>query len=157
MLKKLLFFSIISFVQAYAHVPAVTIFVHGSQNSTKYLPRDIWQCQKGLHQVGDLPDSSCFLKDAKLLQQCDENKFPLEHYYTFGWLGKVDFKVREQAGKQLFDDLQQLLQQYKSQYGVYPTVCLITHSHGGNVALNMLKHFPILAEEIICLELIMLA
>lgn len=137
--------------------PSITIYIHGSQNATKLLSKDIWYCQKGLHHINELPDSSLFLKDAQLLQQADSNRFNLEQYYTFGWSGKVNFNVRRDAGNKLYHELKELLQSYYQKYKTYPVVRIITHSHGGNVALCMVEQLPFFEEQAIELELILLA
>lgn len=137
--------------------PSITIYVHGSQNATKLLSKDIWYCQQGLHHINELPESSLFVQDARLLQQGDKDRFNMEHYYTFGWSGKVNFQVRQDAGKELYLTLKKLLQTYFEQYGSYATVRIITHSHGGNVALHMVEQLPFFENHKIELELVMLA
>lgn len=155
-MNKLLIFLLFFTYNLYS-VPSITIFVHGSQNATKWLSKDIWYCQQGLHHINELPNSSCFVQDAKILAQKDPQLFNLEHYYTFGWPGFVNFTVRKQAGEQLYYALQALVQKYKKEYGVNPVVRMITHSHGGNIALNMLNHFPLNKGVSVELDLIILA
>lgn len=138
-------------------LPSITIYVHGSQNATKLLPKDIWYCGQGLHHISKLPKASLFVQDALLLQKGNSNLFDFEHYYTFGWSGKVNFDVRKKAGYDLFEAVQSLLMKYADQYGHYPTVRIITNSHGGNIALHMVEHLPFFKGEKIALELIMLA
>lgn len=157
MINRIVAFCFLFISSVYASVPTVTIFVHGSQNMTKLLPSNIWYCKKGLHHISDLPDDSCFVKDAILLQQADCNFFSVEHYYTFGWSGKISFTLREIAGQELFNDLQKLLEKYKADYKIYPKIRFVTHSHGGNVVLNMLNLFPVVNDGIVNLEVVMLA
>lgn len=138
-------------------IPSITVYVHGSQNATKLLSKDIWYCQQGLHHVDELPSTSLFVQDAQLLQQGDSLLFNRAHYYTFGWSGKVNFAVREKAGRDLYDAIKILLHKYHQQYGTYPVVRIITHSHGGNIVLNMVKELPFFAGNTVELELILLA
>lgn len=138
-------------------VPSITIYVHGSQNATKLLSKDIWYCQSGLHHVNELPKASLFWQDAQLLEQGNPLLFNANHYYTFGWSGKVKFSVREKAGKDLYDAVKKLLKTYYCQHGAYPAVRIITHSHGGNIVLNMVKELPFFDKCKIHLELIFLA
>lgn len=158
-MKKIFFSFLLLTVQIVAQsVPSVTIYVHGTQQvGSQLLPKDVWYCQKGLHHISELPDSSMLVKDAKLLQQGDALLFDVEHYYTFGWSGKLSFKAREKAGKDLYEDMQKLLKKYKKKYKVYPTIRLLTFSHGGNVALNMVKYLPFIKGERIPLDLILVA
>lgn len=138
-------------------VPSITVYIHGSQNATKFLSKDIWHCQKGLHHINELPKSSLFVQDAQLLQQGNPLLFNVEHYYTFGWSGKIKFSVRQEAGHDLFNAIKGLLKRYYQEHGAYPVVRIITHSHGGNIALNMAKDLPFFNDCKIELELILLA
>ena len=60
----------------------------------------------------------------------------INHYYTFGWSGLLSAQARLAAagelGKALTDEYRALVTQ-----GITPTIRIITHSHGGNVALNL--------------------
>ncbi|HJM68555.1 MAG TPA: hypothetical protein QGF02_01285 [Candidatus Babeliales bacterium] len=56
-------------------------------------------------------------------------------YYTFGWLGGLDKKGRELAATELHQHIARLSE-------IYDHNCdftLICHSHGGNVALNLVQ------------------
>lgn len=138
-------------------VPSITVYVHGSQNATKFLSKDIWHCQKGLHHINELPKTSLFVQDAQLLQKGNPLLFNQEHYYTFGWSGKINFSVRKEAGQDLYHAIKILLKKYHQEHGAYPVVRIITHSHGGNIALNMVKELPFFENCKIKLELILLA
>lgn len=138
-------------------VPSITVYIHGSQNATKLLSKDIWYCQKGLHHINELPKTSLFVQDAQLLQQGNPLLFSAEHYYTFGWSGKIKFSVRQEAGQDLYNAIKKLLRSYYEEYGAYPVVRIVTHSHGGNIALNMAQHLPFFENCKIELELILLA
>jgi len=138
--------------------PKITIYVHGTQQfGSKLLSKDIWYCKKGLHHIRSLSDSSMMVKDAKLLHEQAPDIFDIEHYYTFGWSGKLSFMQREEAGKALYQEICCLLKNYKSIYGQYPAVQVMTFSHGGNVALNMINELPFLKGEHIDLDLILIA
>lgn len=138
-------------------VPSITVYVHGSQNATKLLSKDIWYCKKGLHHINELPKSSLFVQDAELLQKGNPLLFNQDHYYTYGWSGKINFSVRKEAGQELYHALKTLLEKYYQEHGAYPVVRIITNSHGGNVALNMAQQLPFFENSKIELELILLA
>src|SRR5689334_14348299 len=106
MKKYLLIFTLALECGLMAKVPYITVYIHGSQNSTKFLSKDIWYCPKGLHSISKLPDSSCLKKDAQILCKNNSQLFDIDHYYTFGWSGKISFKKREIAGHDLFIELQ---------------------------------------------------
>ena len=118
---------------------------------------NIWYCQKGLHHISKLPAESLFVKDALLLQHGNNAMFDMSHYYTFGWSGKINFAVRQKAGHELYEAIKDVLKKYYEQFGVYPVVRMITHSHGGNIALNMVQELPFFEGGKVELELIMLA
>ncbi|MFA5998799.1 MAG: hypothetical protein WC747_02185 [Candidatus Babeliales bacterium] len=142
--------------------PRVTIYVHGTTTKLglKFLSKfckEVSFGRQGVHHIDQLPECALLRKDAALLQQKDPERFDIEHFYTFGWSGQLSFKAREIAGKQLFGDLLALLKDYKNKYGVCPQIRIMTFSHGGNVALNMVKSLPFFPCESVYLELIIVA
>ena len=152
------FFLLCAFVNIFTkQAPVVTIYVHGTQHISKILPKDVWYCPKGLCHISESSDECMVTKDAKILQERDKELFNLEHYYTFGWSGKLSFKDREHAGRKLYEEVQKLLKTYKKRYGAYPRVRVVTFSHGGNVALNMVKNLPFIGNHKVDLELVLIA
>lgn len=157
----------------------VNVYVHGTQQfGSKMLPEDIWYCQQGLHHISHLPDDSMMVKDAQLMHDYEQVsnacflrnvpahtlsrgqttlEFDIDHYYTYGWSGELSFDAREQAGKALYQELTLLLQKYKQEHAAYPKLRIITFSHGGNVALNMVKNLPFIGGKKVELELVLIA
>lgn len=130
----------------------VTVWVHGTRGIS-FLPLGIMPsalalehafCYSppGLHAASTIDTSLYQRKNVALLAQVDGEQFPFEHSYLFGWSGKVNFDTRREAGKQLFDSLNALTKDYKERYGCAPLITIITHSHGGNVVLNMARDLP---------------
>ncbi len=73
-----------------------------------------------------------------------------EEYATFGWSGLLSQKARREAGMQLYKSLETYRERIVREQGVEPLIRIITHSHGGNVALwiaqaelEMQKHLSI--------------
>lgn len=160
----ILFVMILASGQSYAAVNPmwVTIYVHGTTTAVglKFLGKfckDVSFGAPGIHHVNCLPDNALLHQDIELLQQRDPIRFCSEHFYTFGWSGKLNFAARAHDGKILYKELIKLLEHYKTKYGYYPHVRLMTFSHGGNVALNMVKHLPFCRNEHIHLELLLIA
>jgi len=160
----ILFFMTFISVQSYAAVSPmwVTIYVHGTTTAVglKFLGKfckDVSFGAPGIHHVTDLPDNALLHQDIEKLQERDPLRFCSEHFYTFGWSGKLNFSARARDGKILYKELIKLLDSYKANYGFYPHVRLMTFSHGGNVALNMVKHLPFFKDEHIHLELLLIA
>ncbi len=56
---------------------------------------------------------------------------PKNRYYTFGWLGLMSNGSRKEEGFKLYD----ALCDERAKFAVPPHITIVTHSHGGNVAL----------------------
>ncbi len=115
----------------------ITIFIHGTLPPDPMLRIPMVQrfftCPKGITPLADLTDSHS--KDI-LATLCTKHpeEFPKEHCYTFGWSGTLKHTARKEAAHNLYSCLTELKKNYDN-----PTISLLTHSHGGNVAL-CLKH-----------------
>lgn len=154
----------VSFVVADATLDPmwVTVYVHGTTSAIglKFIGRfckDVAFGQPGVHHLNELPDNALLRADVDCLQKGAPDRFCSEHFYTFGWSGQLSFKARAQAGKDLFTGLKALLADYKCKYGFYPKLRIMTFSHGGNVALNMVQYLPFLVEQHVYLELLIIA
>lgn len=140
----------------------ITIYVHGTTTKlglnflTKFYP-EVSYGASGLHHINKMPHNALFRRDVDALCAADSNRFCRDHFYTFRWSGSLSFSAREIAGKELYDEVSILLQDYKEKYGYYPKIRIMTFSHGGNVALNMASHLPFFKEELVYLELLIIA
>jgi len=117
----------------------ITIFIHGGGKPISSLftfPGFHESCPQGLVPYHSLFCSGCTLgkKVAECLNDGDAEKFPMTAFYIFGWSGQLSFKHREDVGRQLY----YIITQFKNdpQYKDQP-ITLITHSHGGNAALQI--------------------
>jgi hypothetical protein len=130
-------------------VPRITIWIHGTRGSA-FLPihaskkltlveQEVALCPQGLHRAADLPDTYHQRRTAAILNAIDPEQFPFQAFYCFGWSGDLDPQARIIAAQQLHQAIIQLIQTYKIQYTCVPSITLITHSHGGNVALNLVR------------------
>lgn len=156
------------FQSAFSHIQSpfcpewITVYVHGTTTAlgTKLLQKLYKKMSfgaPGLHHISQLPDDALLRQDVDLMQQSDSYRFDKNHFYTFGWSGKLSLKARAQAGKDLYDQLVLLLTEYQKKYGKIPKVRILTFSHGGNVALHMVEHLPFFANQNVHLELILVA
>jgi hypothetical protein len=116
--------------------PSVTVWIHGTR-ALKPLDEFAHAAPKGLHPVGSLTDIHRIKQLAKTISTADTVKFPFEHFYAFGWSGDLSFTARHEEATRLHEDLERLVAEYRKKYGHAPFIRLITHSHGGNVALNL--------------------
>lgn len=57
-------------------------------------------------------------------------------FYTFGWSGLISKNSRRFEAIRLYNELTEELDRYHIK-GIHPKVRLITHSHGGNLCLNL--------------------
>lgn len=119
-------------------LPPITIWIHGS-TTMKPLSDYVHGCPDGLHKIMDLSKRYRLRSFVKELALKDPSRFPADHFYAFGWAGDLDFTLRENEARTLYAELQKLVAAYRAQYGATPVIRLITHSHGGNVALNLAK------------------
>lgn len=116
----------------------ITIMVHGTSGSSNYswfIPplhnviERSFRTPYGFLHYDELPKHYAFGHLAQELHSKDAEQFPLEGFYFYGWSGKLSNSARERAA----DDLLEMLLQLPGPKTV------ITHSHGGNVVLNVAK------------------
>jgi len=119
--------------------PTVTVWVHGTKLVTKFVLQDLFYSPPGMTPVKDIPSHYHMYHMAEELSQKDHQRFQMENFYLFGWNGKLSFEERILAAQNLYNELAKITTTYQKQYGVTPTFRIITHSHGGNVALNLAK------------------
>lgn len=119
--------------------PQVTIWIHGTRG---FKPLDEYvhaaPPTSELHSIASLSSNYNRFKNlTKSIAEADPIKFPFEHFYIFGWSGDLSFQERHKAALLLHQDLENLVASYTRTYGHAPCIRIITHSHGGNVALNL--------------------
>lgn len=61
----------------------------------------------------------------------------VQNYAIFGWSGLLHNAARKKAGYELYHALCNYRDNIRAHYGIEPEITLVTHSHGGNVALYM--------------------
>jgi len=112
----------------------VTIFVHG----TLYPLLDVlvhkFDVPLGLTPARVQGNKLYMGKIPYILHEALPEQFPLDTSYLFGWSGKLSFAERKAAAFDLYCHIKK--------FTGHP-ITLITHSHGGNVALNL----PAVAQE----------
>lgn len=117
----------------------ITIFVHGGGRPMSYIfafPGFHTDCPHGIWAAKDLCKCSCNLghKVSDILSESDPQMFPFDSFYIFGWSSMLSFSVRKKYGRALYHVIKQLRDNPK--YKNTP-INIVTHSHGGNVALNV--------------------
>lgn len=115
----------------------VTVFVHGTRLFPKFYLQELFYSPQGLTRVAELEPRSHMHTIARVLSDAGPGRFLYEHFYAFGWDGKLNFAARQRAARDLYASLLLLKHTYQEAYGAAPELCLVTHSHGGNVVLNL--------------------
>lgn len=64
------------------------------------------------------------------------NPNQINNYYVFGWTGLVSQKRRRLEAVRLYNEICEEIELYKNQ-GINPKIRILTHSHGGNLCLNL--------------------
>lgn len=121
-------------LQAETH-PTINIWIHG----TRLLPQGMFQnfffSKSGLHHYAEIDAKYHQYQIAQTLINSDPNMFPATTFYLFGWSGALSFKERENAARKLYADLKSIQEAYRKKYGREPYIRILSHSHGGNIAL----------------------
>ena len=60
----------------------------------------------------------------------------VRHYYVFGWSGLLSQNKRRHEALRLLNELNEEVKKFKAR-GISPKITIVSHSHGGNVVLNM--------------------
>lgn len=120
----------------------ITVYVHGtrltpSNFSKKYLYRI-----PGMHNITKYDHNYNCRNIAELLAKIDPGQYSIDTYYYFGWSGKLCFTERKAAAKNLYMELEKLYHAHINPLGEGPIIRIITHSHGGNVFLNLANIIP---------------
>lgn len=105
-----------------------TIFIHGSLPPV--FSKIVYQgeCPLGISCAKDQDKKHIIGKIGVVLSQTDNSKFPLDDFYLFGWSGKLSFDERKKAAFNLYQEIKKRFNE---------EINIIGHSHGCNVALNL--------------------
>lgn len=117
--------------------PRVTIWVHGTKSVGKISDRIHATHEQGLLHITSIPPRYHLGDMIKTISQADPIRYPMEHCYAFGWSGALSFEARQKEAQKLYDAIKLLIKHYQTSYNATPIITLITHSHGGNVVLNL--------------------
>ncbi len=118
----------------------VTLFIHGTLPPAAAMKIPLvhmfFFCPRGLTKANELDKKFHLALLADQLCTGNPGEFSREHFYFFGWTGKLRFEARKEAARELLTYLDLLENTYRHQ-GIKPFFRIITHSHGGNVALYL--------------------
>ncbi len=107
----------------------ITIIIHGTWFPviSSYIHK--MYCPNGANKATDLPKNTIWSRVPSILSKANEELFPAESIYVFGWPGVLSSTVRENYAKILYEFILTQTQ----------PINIIAHSHGGNIALNLAK------------------
>jgi hypothetical protein len=116
----------------------VTVFVHGTHLIMQKLGLALGMNatvnhENGLYSLQNASQEYRYTKVAHNIAQCASDYFPKEDIYLFCWSGKLSHEARIIAAQELNETLNNLVLKYEKKC----VITLVTHSHGGNVALNL--------------------
>ena len=119
----------------------ITVWVHGTHRTYNKLGQIPFispyvNHEEGLYRPEECLEQYVYRRIAATISQAAPNEFPAEHFYIFCWSGMLSHEARLEAAHVLHKALNDLVMRYKNN-GKKPVITLITHSHGGNVALNL--------------------
>lgn len=70
----------------------------------------------------------------------------VRHYYSFGWSGLLSQQKRRKEALRLLNELNNEVSKFKAR-GIMPKITVLSHSHGGNLVLNVGLLVSLLREE----------
>lgn len=117
----------------------ITIWIHGTRLFSRTSFRETFNGETGIRKAQDIDQHYSLRTIADTLSYNYYDSFSLDDFYFFGWSGKLCFTTRLEAAELLYKQLKQIIVDHQYIYGEKPYVRIITHSHGGNVALNLAR------------------
>jgi hypothetical protein len=133
--------------------PIITVWIHGTSFSHRIIRGKPFYGRSEICSHKELRRKTVLHTIGKGLRSFYNNAS--DCLYFFAWSGNLNARERERAAEKLHASLHVLLKQYHVKHGVYPRLRLITHSHGGNVVLNLARIKS--SDALIIDELILLA
>lgn len=148
-------------------IPPINIWIHGTKPqhlfpkplSKLHIERlhKFMHCEPGLHLAQTLDPSFHHYHIARSLHEQNPQEFPWDTFYLFGWSGILHPSERFKSAQKLHKALKRLVQEYEGMYHKKPIIRIITHSHGGNVALHLPTVEDAIPHDFTIHELILLA
>jgi hypothetical protein len=117
----------------------ITVWVHGTRLMPRFILHNIFHAPNGLIRASDFAPKYHLRAIADRLSDTSPALYPKEYVYLFGWPGELAFDKREKAAQDLYNQLKMIVSEFEKNHRKKPKIRIITHSHGGNVVLNMAK------------------
>lgn len=120
----------------------ITIWVHGTRLTPPFLAPHFFYHKAGFTPAYYINHESQWHKIADTLIKQAPHEYSWDTFYFFGWSGKLSTQERLTAARDLSAYIHKLIDEHNALYGYAPKIRIITHSHGGNVALNLARIEP---------------
>lgn len=117
----------------------VTVFVHGTDLIPKTIIKPFERLvrhEPGMFSLTEITEKYKYTKVLRNICRDNPDRFPRESAYLFCWSGKLSHKDRLHAAKNLNKEIKTLIAGYKKKKQKI-ILTIISHSHGGNVVLNL--------------------
>ncbi len=124
----------------FSKAPPINIWVHGTRFIKRPIFHNFFKSTPGIKLAKNLAPDYYLNKIAVTLNKVAPHTFPLDTFYLFGWSGKLSTAIRREAAEILYREVDRIVAEYKQRYNTDPIIRMLTHSHGGTVALNMARH-----------------
>lgn len=119
------------------HHDTITIWVHGTRLTPPMISPRFFYHKPGFTPAYKIDHSYQWHTIAQTLIDADPKRFSWPYFYFFGWSGKLNPAERFKASQELYDHIINIIQAHRKRHKKTPKIRIITHSHGGNVALNL--------------------
>lgn len=118
--------------------PRINVWVHGTTiRAAIPVKMNNFHPNTKLMHYSELVANRGACPRADVLYRGDQQAFALDDFYLLRWSGLLDHRERKQVSAFLYQELLGLITKIKQKTGQDPIVTIITHSHGGNIALNL--------------------
>lgn len=132
----------VNFARCSAKRTIITVYIPGTRLTPAFLSKKYFHRIGGMQKITAYETTYNCRKIAEMLTAQNPAEYDIHNYYYFGWSGKLCFKERKQAAKDLYKELEKLFNAHKNFLGEGPIIRVISHSHGGNVLLNLATVIP---------------
>lgn len=119
--------------------PVITVWVHGTKFVRSDTYRRVYNGIPDIKHIQEFPSEHGIQFQMCLLDRDAPTLFGYNNLYLFGWSGRLSTHERYGVAVILYQKLAALAESYRQKYGKEPRIRLVTHSHGGNVALNLAR------------------
>jgi len=117
----------------------ITVWIHGTRLTPRSVLHRIFHSPDGLVPASTFDTQYHLRSIADTLAATDPARYSCDYMFLFGWPGALAFEERIKAAQDLYKQLKPVIKSYEQKHGKRPKIRIITHSHGGNVALNLAK------------------